>query len=347
MRRSVRLLFWFSGEHAELPKAEAAAAFEACSLSYRVVADRPRFHVAETDAFGIDVEETVRRLGLTHDVSTLVFDGPATEETLAGVSPDQCLELGIGFAVRAERITKASPWRVPDAERRIGGVLGVGRHVDLKSPDRVIRAFLDGDHVWVGRQMWDRDPKDTASRHVHKRPTFSPVSLPPKLARALVNLARVPPGGVVADPMCGTGGVLLEAASMGMRVVGSDLDPAMVDGARRNLEHFGHRAAAMVACDVEDAASEYKGHGAPAPDAVIMDLPYGRSASTGRESLASLYARALSGAARIAPPGARVVAGLPNDAALREIPMPLVLEDLYKVPVHRSLTRHFAVLRRN
>lgn len=346
MARPVRLLFWFSGEHPALPQAEAAAAFEACGHSFTVLADRPRFQVVETDAFGIDVDSTVRRLGLTHDVSTHIFDGPAADATLAKVSPDQCLELGIGFAVRAERIAGPSPWRVPEAERRVGAVLGVGRHVDLKNPDRVIRAFLDGDHLWVGRQIWDRDPKDTAARHVQNRPTFSPVSLPPKMARALINLARTPPGGLVADPMCGTGGILLEAASMGMRIVGSDLDPAMAEGARRNLEHFGFKGAPIATCDVADAASEYEHLGVGVADAVVMDLPYGRSASTGREALASLHDRAAHSAVGLVRQGGRVVIGVPSEEAVRQAEAYLDLEALYKVRVHDSLTRHFAVMRR-
>ncbi len=47
------------------------------------------------------------------------------------------------------------------------------------------------------------------ARKVTHRPFSLPISLHPKLARALVNLARVPMGGVLLDPFCGTGGILL------------------------------------------------------------------------------------------------------------------------------------------
>lgn len=337
---------WYSGEHESLPAAEAAAAFAACGHTFEVRAERARFQVVETDAFGIDVDETVRRLGLTHDVSSHLFDGPATPDTLARVSPDQCLERGVRFAVRAERVRAPTPWRRVEAERLVGEALAAGRVVDLKRPERMLRAFLDGDHVWVGRQIWDRDPQDTASRHVQRRPSFSPVSLPPKLARALINLAQVPPGGLLADPMCGTGGILLEGASMGVRIVGSDLDPAMVEGARRNLLHYGHKAAGLAACDVSDAEAEYRGLGLWPVDAVVMDLPYGRSASTGKERLVTLYERAFESAARLVKPGGRVVAGCPSPGLAAAAGPRLRQSALFRVRVHRSLTRHFFVFSR-
>ena len=49
----------------------------------------------------------------------------------------------------------------------------------------------------------------------NKRPFFRPVSLEPRLARAAVNIAAGVDEGYVVDPMCGTGGILIESALTG------------------------------------------------------------------------------------------------------------------------------------
>lgn len=50
----------------------------------------------------------------------------------------------------------------------------------------------------------------------------------PQLVRALLNIARVPRGGVVADPMCGSGTTLVEAVLAGCKAVGLDANPLSV-----------------------------------------------------------------------------------------------------------------------
>ena len=60
--------------------------------------------------------------------------------------------------------------------------------------------------------------------------------LPPKLAQILINLTNTEPGSRILDPFCGTGVVLQEAALMGYRVYGTDIDERMAQYSRDNLE---------------------------------------------------------------------------------------------------------------
>lgn len=81
--------------------------------------------------------------------------------------------------------------------------------------------------------------------------------LPPKLAQIILNLASgqvdettlssvcdivenkdqiVKLNQTIIDPFCGSGVVLQEACLMGYDVIGSDIDPRMVDYAKRNIE---------------------------------------------------------------------------------------------------------------
>jgi site-specific DNA-methyltransferase (cytosine-N4-specific) len=50
----------------------------------------------------------------------------------------------------------------------------------------------------------------------------------PQLVRALMNMARVSPNGIVIDPMCGSGTTLVEAALSGRQTFGLDMNPLSV-----------------------------------------------------------------------------------------------------------------------
>ena len=58
----------------------------------------------------------------------------------------------------------------------------------------------------------------------------------PELARRLIAEYCLP-GGLVADPMCGIGTTLVEAAALGRRAVGVELEPRWAELARANLAH--------------------------------------------------------------------------------------------------------------
>ena len=59
-------------------------------------------------------------------------------------------------------------------------------------------------------------------------------TLPPKLARMLVNLAGKK-DGIIWDPFCGSGTILLEAAVLGFDVLGSDIEEKAVFNSEENL----------------------------------------------------------------------------------------------------------------
>jgi SAM-dependent methyltransferase len=62
---------------------------------------------------------------------------------------------------------------------------------------------------------------------------------PPLVVRAMLQLAQVGPGDVVYDLGCGDGRVVIEAAKLGARGVGVDIDPARVAEARANARAAG------------------------------------------------------------------------------------------------------------
>jgi modification methylase len=66
--------------------------------------------------------------------------------------------------------------------------------------------------------------------------TGHPGKMLPELARRLIT-HYCPPEGLVLDPMCGIGTTLVEAAALGRRAVGVELEPRWAQLARANLHH--------------------------------------------------------------------------------------------------------------
>ena len=204
--------------------------------------------------------------------------------------------------------------------------------VDLVNPDTVIGFIGAGDSVYVGKLVFNND-EHFADRRPHLRPGFHPSSLQPKLARALVNLAITRKRGTVADPFCGTGGILIEAALLGYKAVGSDCSGKMVHLCRKNIGYFKLGNAACSKADATVARIK--------ADAVVADPPYGICSSLNRSDRSVLYRKFLSNAYRQLKKGSRVVVMFPNRFRGRGRFRVVAEIDHY---VHKSLTRHIMVL---
>lgn len=109
---------------------------------------------------------------------------------------------------------------------------------------------------------------DFESRKAHKRPGFSPISLSPKLARAMINLTGAKKNSTILDPFCGTGGILIEAGLIGLKCEGCDLSEVMITKAAQNLSYFGINTCSLEKRDALTINS---------CDYVVSDLPYGRN----------------------------------------------------------------------
>ncbi len=67
--------------------------------------------------------------------------------------------------------------------------------------------------------------------------------LPPKLARMMVNLARVHEGDILLDPFCGTGTVLMEAGLVthAKEFIGADISPNQIGRVQVNCLWLAHK----------------------------------------------------------------------------------------------------------
>ena len=273
------------------------------------------------------------RVALTKEIGELLCSFSPTD-----CSPVERVTLPEGsFAVRAVRFEGAM--KDIDSQkltRSVGGILSKKNQVNLKEPDITVRLLMS-DICVLYRLIHVTETGPLRSRKVSERPFFSPISLHPKYARALINLTGVKRGGTVLDPFCGTGGIVIEAATMGMKAMASDFDPEMVDGTLENMDYFGLEIAGYEVCDVSDIPSLFSDI-----DAVVCDPPYGRSTKTGGEAIDTIYRKAAEAIPKVLSPDGRIGMVLPHrfeHPSLKEAAC-------YVQYVHGTLNRYYHVFDR-
>ena len=285
---------------------------------------------------GIDPNALARRLALARRILQ-----PWSESTVPELLRRFDREGSHGRSMEMRPLSRGtSPILSPAVDAFARAYVRAGGRVDLRHPERqfVFLPHPDG-RWWVAEQVAAVDASGFAARRMPRLPFQRPVSLPPRLGRVAVNLARVRPGDRVVDPFVGTGALLIEAAVLGARVSGVDRDAKMVRGA---LENFTHLSLDFERLRVGDAGEP---DATPESiDAIVSDPPYGRSSGSGGEAPAVLLRRVLPRWADGVRPGGRVVLVVPGGPD----PLPPPWRRTVSVPdrVHRSLTREFRVYER-
>ncbi len=201
--------------------------------------------------------------------------------------------------------------------------------VQLNDSDTEIWIYFYRDDAFVGKTVYEREEK-FKMRRPDLRPGFFPVSLKPKLAKALVNLSGVKKGKIW-DPFCGTSGILIEASLMGLDVIGTDLDEKMIEASKKNFKKYkidgkltlGDSRKLKIDCD-----------------GIVTDPPYGRRASLHKSEIEKLYKEFLENVYGFVD---RVVIMSPSDIDIEtEYKKKLVAVDF----VHGSLSRKIYILDR-
>ncbi|MCR8643525.1 RsmD family RNA methyltransferase [Paenibacillus sp. N1-5-1-14] len=145
-------------------------------------------------------------------------------------------------------------------EREIGA--SVRGKADMRKPERIFGIIRAGNRWLFGSY---RKNEALWLKHMKKPQNYS-TALSTRVARAIVNIAAPRVEGVtVIDPCCGIGTVVIEALSMGIKMVGSDINPMAIRGARANLEHFGYPQVVTIQ-DMTTLEGHY--------DVAILDMPY-------------------------------------------------------------------------
>jgi tRNA G10 N-methylase Trm11 len=92
------------------------------------------------------------------------------------------------------------------------------------------------EQAFVASTIAVHNPFEFQKRDVARPVQRKIFSIPPRLARIMVNLSLCSRDKVLLDPFCGVGTILQEAMLAGAQVTGMDIDPWCVKASRTNLE---------------------------------------------------------------------------------------------------------------
>lgn len=318
----MKLLLELSGEHPTLPFAELGC------IGIEIAAGQ-QVAILECPDPGL-----ARRLALTHAVLEYLGTCRAEKDAVVRLLEELSLEVEGTFAGRVKKVFGNT---MDASSKELEALIGthVTGSVSLQEPETEFRLIVSGDRCYFGRLLFTIDRGAFESRNPGKREFFHPGVMMPRIARALVNIARVSPGEVMLDPFCGTGGMLIEAGLIGATAIGSDMDPYMIFGSQKNIGSADLLLADAALLPLRDDSI----------DAVVTDLPYGQSVSILGESMERLYLDVLGEIGRVLKPGRRAVLVTHRDISPLATKY-LIIEQLHEQRVHKSLTRRVLVLRK-
>ena len=310
---------------------------EACSVLGPAVrkAESPteRVAVLHLDSFS---REALGRLAGSHKVAPVsaVIDSPS-----AGVE-EFVDELTLMLDEKSNLAVSAYGISEDDYDTLVrsilDGVRGSGlRKVRLLRPDNSellaeqvlsreavdVVAFPYQDGIALGVTCWVPDSVSLRERGTKKPTPHSDISLSPRLAALLVNLAGLQPGDVILDPFCGSGTILMEAALRSLRCLGLDSRASRVQDARENLQWTigkvadrGYDIRKGDARELRRMLRETRVDGIVTEPVLLPRLEARPRTSTAREMVgqaAETYNDALGSMAEVLLPGGRIVVVVP------------------------------------
>jgi tRNA (guanine10-N2)-dimethyltransferase len=339
-----KLFFLVSGEFETLSFSELKAILETEGYSYEVVEKLDQTIRLQADLES--VQQVLRRSAYTRVCSQELFVCDANDlavmKALNNVGFAGVLGKSETFEVRIRRIKEyAAKEATMDYERKIGKLIlqnAPYAKVNLKHPIRSFFGILTNGKLIFGLKLGEVVPKPFVERRARKKPFFHPSAMNAKLARCMVNLAHAKTDSYVLDPFCGTGSTLIEAALIGCKAVGVDVQRRMAKGSLRNVRHFGLKAEGIVVSDAKRLPFMHV-------DCLVTDPPYGRSSTTLKSSTKLIVEAILSSARPLLGKGQRICIAAPKTLNISQTGERLGYKHLesHFAYVHRTLTREVAV----
>jgi len=149
----------------------------------------------------------------------------------------------------------------------------------IKDPEvEFILTKIDG--IWIFGRLHSNPNKWLDRR---KKPFNYSHALDVKLAKAIVNIAINNDFDLtVIDPCCGIGTILVEGRTMGIDILGYEINPLVKHHCNLNLKYFGFEPN-VNKIDMLKTTAHF--------DVAILDLPYGQSSLITREEQIALISK--------------------------------------------------------
>ncbi|MEM2897399.1 MAG: THUMP domain-containing protein [Candidatus Bathyarchaeia archaeon] len=342
-----KLFFLISGEHTTLPIAEIKAILEAERIEYKTLTELPKLLIIDSDQKSL--EKIAYRSAMYEACGLGLIECQDDFEMILketkGVEFGKYLSQSESFAVRLLRVMGSSKHLDRRTlESSIGRMVlsqVKNSRVDLKNPDKVFLAIISSKKFILGLEIFRKTSKEFLNRAPKKRPAFHPATMPPKLARCMVNLARVEKEKLFLDPFCGVGSFLIEAGLIGCKVIGCDISSRMVRGTLQNLKFFKINPLGVMLADARKIPVKEV-------NSMVTDPPYGIEASTHKTTTEKLLLEFLPVAYETINRGGFLCLASPKDLKARELGKEagFRLMETHYLYVHRSLTREISVFKK-
>ncbi|WXG45793.1 MAG: THUMP domain-containing protein [Candidatus Atabeyarchaeum deiterrae] len=338
-----KLVFLLLGNYSTLPYSECISVLESNKIGFKEIKRLDQVLILSAPAQASQV--VVRQAGMVRRSCILLAESPSLPHSLFqavdSVDLNQILRPETSFAVRVKGVKDSSKGlNISELEREIGGRIkrrNKWTHVDLDNPDVLFYVLMTDNRALFCLNMCEAEEKGFTQRRPSFRPFFHPSSMHPRLARAMVNLSGAKFGSRFADPLCGSGGILMEAGVIGCHIVGIDIDLRMAKGSKKNLDAFGLPLTNICVGDARHMPIMEI-------DAVATDPPYGRSSSTKGDQTSKLVEEFLREITWLLRAGSKVCLATPSSVDIDAlVPRELTLTEKYSLRVHRSLTRIMAL----
>lgn len=313
-------------------------------------------------------EVVVNRAAYVHRCGKLLFNISSAnfktiEKKIQQLDMDSLLKKSNCFAVRIKKIKTSFPDTLEEElERKIGDLIkkGVTKNikVNLSDPDILFRGIFTGKNFIFGVSLGDVERSKIRQRAPHTRPFFHPCGLDPLLARAMINLSEINGSKVLYDPFCGSGSVLMEAALMGFKTIGSDISQKMLRGALLNLKSINIKDFYLFRSDARSPCI----NNINKINCLVTDPPYGRStrielgknntfkmsSSVYNENLEKLLTDFFRNNVDILEKKGSCVIALPSNFKIDSISSQFnfKIQIEFDIYVHRSLTRNIVILKK-
>jgi len=339
-----KLFFLLSGEHETLPVSELRAILASEGYASKTLQKLDQ-------AFRLEAElkcvEAIRhRAALTRICGLELFSCKAETskivKAMRSTSLNEFLREKESFAVRIKRVKNySSEIDGMTLERKLGKLIlsnTAKTNVNLKNPNKTFIGILTQGKLIFGVKLAEVPSKPFVERRPRKKPFFHPSAMQAKLSRCMVNLAQPEVGELVFDPFCGTGSILIEAALIGCRVLGLDVQRRMTKGSIKNFDYFNIKPEGIIVSDARNPPITKV-------DCTVTDPPYGRSATTLKLTTKQIVEEVLVSVQAMLNEGRRICIAAPKTVNIGRIGVTLGYRHLesHFAYVHRSLTREIAV----
>jgi len=338
------LFFILSGEHPDLPASELRAILETEGYPYSITQKLDQVVRIEVDPKCTEALKT--RAALTRLAATELFNCEAKIPTILRTLQHTELKTAIveneTFVVRIKHVgTHSAEIDGMKLEQKLGELVlqnNSETKVKLHKPDKTFIGVLTSGRLVFGLKLEEISATPFVERRPRKKPFFHPSAMPAKLGRCMINLAKPKKDELVFDPFSGTGGMLIEAAFIGCRILGLDIRRRMVRGTLKNLAHFKIKPEGIILADArKPPISEM--------DCMVCDPPYGRSSTTVKSTTEEIVTKVLPAVYPLLKTGKRICIATPKTLNIQKIARHAGYKHIesHFVYIHRTLTREIAV----